>query len=424
MNQDQNRAFGWSSTTDSVGLFFLNPSMEYMSGGPTKVEFLGHRNTSAAAEPCVLNYWRSSHYGGAEANVAEGEMWTKVIGPFMIYANRGGNPEEIYADARAKAAVEQDKWPYNWVEGVDYPHAAGRSTVRGSFRIEDPAAPATFENLYVGLTHPAYVSARAEGAPETIVDWQRDAKYYQFWTQGNADGTFEIKNVRPGKYTLHAFVDGVLGEYARTDVIVEAGKSFDLGAMHWKPVRYGRQLWEIGTPNRYASEFFWAEKYNDPEISLKYAALFPEDVTFVIGRSDVSKDWFFQHVPHNVDPEAKAQPFFGVRSEGLATPYTVVFDLPGAGSGRAALRLAICGGGARYIEVSVNDMPVGTVEGLIGDGTITRHGSHGIWNEKMLTFDGNLLQEGRNTLTLTVPAGPVNNGVMYDYIRLELSAAI
>ena len=30
------------------------------------------------------------------------------------------------------------------------------------------------------------------------------------------------------------------------------------------------------------------------------------------------------------------------------------------------------------------------------------------------------LKAGENTLTLTVPAGPVNNGVIYDYLRLEL----
>lgn len=70
--QSENPAFGWSSTTRNVGLFFINASMEYMSGGPTKVEFLGHRDTNPVAAPCVLNYWRSSHYGGAEVNVAEG----------------------------------------------------------------------------------------------------------------------------------------------------------------------------------------------------------------------------------------------------------------------------------------------------------------------------------------------------------------
>jgi rhamnogalacturonan endolyase len=54
--QSENPAFGWSSTTKNVGLFFINPSMEYMSGGPSKVEFMGHRDTNAEAAPCVLNY--------------------------------------------------------------------------------------------------------------------------------------------------------------------------------------------------------------------------------------------------------------------------------------------------------------------------------------------------------------------------------
>jgi rhamnogalacturonan endolyase len=338
----------------------------------------------------------------------------------MIYANAGGNPEEIYADARAKAAVEQGKWPYAWVEGVDYPHADGRATVSGSLRVEDPAAPASFENLRVGLAHPAYVSVRPEGAPETIVDWQRDAKYYQFWTRGNADGTFEIKNVRPGSYTLYAFTDGVLGEYTKADVVVEAGRTLDLGALVWTPVRYGEPVWAVGTPNRYASEFFMADQYYDPEISLKYAELFPDDITFTVGQSDVATDWFFQHVPHNTDPEARALPFYGVRSEGQAAPRSVVFERPAVGRGKATLRLALCGGGARAIGVSLNGKELGQIDGLIGDGTITRHGSHGIWNEKLFTFDGGLLRAGANTLTLTVPAGSVNNGVMYDYLRLEL----
>lgn len=50
-NQFKNPAFGWSSTTKNVGLFFINPSHEYMSGGPTKIEFLGHRDTRQIAAP-------------------------------------------------------------------------------------------------------------------------------------------------------------------------------------------------------------------------------------------------------------------------------------------------------------------------------------------------------------------------------------
>jgi rhamnogalacturonan endolyase len=30
------------------------------------------------------------------------------------------------------------------------------------------------------------------------------------------------------------------------------------------------------------------------------------------------------------------------------------------------------------------------------------------------------MKQGTNVLTLTIPAGSVNNGVVYDYLRLEL----
>ena len=105
--QSENPAFGWSSTTKNVGFYILNASMEYMSGGPTKVEFQGHRDTNATNAPCVLNYWRSSHYGGAEVNVADGEHWRKVIGPFMLYVNSGANPQAMFDDAKAQQKKQQ-----------------------------------------------------------------------------------------------------------------------------------------------------------------------------------------------------------------------------------------------------------------------------------------------------------------------------
>ncbi|MDR1343021.1 MAG: hypothetical protein LBK18_07200 [Prevotellaceae bacterium] len=415
-NQSENPAFGWSSTTKKVGLFFINPSMEYMGGGPTKVEFLGHRDTNKEAAPCVLNYWRSSHYGGAEANVAAGEKWEKIIGPVFIYANAGDTPEAIYADARERAKVEAGRWPYGWVEGADYPKAQDRATVKGQLAVEGMSA---FQNLNVGLTAGEYASPRAEGAPEAITGWQRDAKFYQFWAKGNADGAFEIAKVRPGCYTLYAFTDGVLGEFVQAGVVVEKGQTVDLGKLAWTPVRRGKQLWDIGIPNRSASEFFMAAERRDPDISLKYAALFPDDVTYTIGKSDYGKDWFFQHVPHNEDTSARSAPFYGVRAVGRATPYRVTFALPSALEGKAVLRLAICGTGTGRLDVEVNGKPAGSLENLRGDGVITRHGSQGIWYEREVEFDAAMLNAGDNTLTLIVPKGAVNNGIVYDYIRLE-----
>jgi len=82
------------------------------------------------------------------------------------------------------------------------------------------------------------------------LNWQNDARHYEFWTQGDSFGHFRIPNARPGKYQLHAIADGVFGELAGNVVTVEPGKSLDLGKIEWKPVRYGRQIWEIGLPNR------------------------------------------------------------------------------------------------------------------------------------------------------------------------------
>lgn len=422
-----NPAFGWTSTTKNVGFFILNPSMEYMSGGPTKVEFQGHRDTNAIAAPCVLNYWRSSHYGGAAVDVAQGEHWTKVIGPFMIYVNTGTNPQAMFDDAKAQQQKQAKAWPYEWVAGVDYPTAAGRATVRGRLVLTDTLASgkATMSNVRVGLTAPAWKSAMPPGPGGVVrtIDWQQDAKFYQFWARAKDNGSFEIPDVRPGTYTLRAFADGVLGEFALADVKVTAGK-VDLGKITWQPVRRGRQLWDIGIPNRNGGEFFKGESYWMPTIPLDYARLFPNDVNFTVGKSDFRKDWFFQQVPHNENPEAKVEPFFGIRAPGRATPFAVNFDLDAAAKGKAILRLALCGTATRELQVTVNDQPAGTITLGMGDGAIARHARQGLWYERELAFDAALLKPGTNVLKIIVPAGPINNGILYDYVRLELNESL
>jgi rhamnogalacturonan endolyase len=422
--QFEHPVYGWSSTTKNIGFWLINPSLEYLSGGPTKVEFLCHRDTTQIAAPCMLNYWRSSHYGGAVVSVAEDEHWTKVVGPFFLYLNSDSGPEAMWKDAQGQAAREAAKWPYEWVAGIDFPRPAERATVRGQLVLSDPQMPgAKTPNLLVGLTHAVYTPpvTRPGGlGPPRPIDWQTDAKHYEFWVRGDDQGNFTIPNVRPGKYTLHALCDAVLGEFSQADITVEPTQSLELGKQPWTPVRRGKQIWEIGIPNRNGSEFFHGEDYADPEISLKYATLFPNDVNYVIGKSDFRRDWFFQHVPHNEDPNARAVPFFGIRGNGRATPYAITFDLPEAPRGKATLRLAICGTSARTIEVTVNDQTAGQIDRLISDGAIPRHSIQGIWYERELPFDASLMTQGTNVLKLVVPAGPINNGIIYYYVRLEL----
>src|SRR4029079_12636242 len=104
--------------------------------------------------------WRGTHYGGgASATAAAGEEWNKVIGPIFVYVNSlsdfktpsqadmdtlastAGNPTlpsawkenatALWQDALAQAKKEKAAWPYEWVNGVDYPHKDQRGNVSG-----------------------------------------------------------------------------------------------------------------------------------------------------------------------------------------------------------------------------------------------------------------------------------------------------
>lgn len=400
--QFESPAFGWASTTKNVGFFFVNASVEYLTGPPTKVEFLCHRDTNQVAAPCVLNYWRSSHYGGGSVDVAQGENWTKVIGPFLVYVNSGPDPETMYADANAQVQREAKNWPYDWVAGVDYPRKNERATVKGQLVPNDAIVKnVKMANVRVGLAHPDYTvttgRAAAQNSPSEI-DWQVDSKHYSFWVKGNDDGSFEIPAVRPGKYTLHAFADGVLGEYAKTDITIVPGKNMDLGKLDWQIVRKGKPVWEIGVPNRSGSEFVKGDDYFHGGMARVYTELFPIGTNFVIGKSDIKKDWYFQHPPS-------------------AGPWTVTFDLPAAPKGKATLRLAFAGKQSPGVDVAVNEQPAGQAGSLWFDSSIGRNQIRGIWAEREVSFDASQLKAGTNTIKLSLAGG---GGVIYDYLRLEL----
>jgi rhamnogalacturonan endolyase len=475
-------AYGWSSTQQRIGIWFINPTIEYLSGGPTKQDLDCHFGDNENPDPIILDYWVGGHYDtGARVNVAAGQAWSKVVGPIFVYVNSldhpqptsqseldtlaatAGNPSvpaswqhnatALWQDALAQAKRESAKWPYAWVEGVDYPHAEQRGAVTGRITLHDRLAPnpaaTKLPHLVVGLTH-----------PETNgVAWIHDATYYQFWNDGEEDGAFTIAKVRPGTYTLRAFADGVLGEFEQANITVEAGKSVDLGQLEWKPVRYGRQLWEIGYPDQTGGKFFkgdganyWLWGWN-----LRYALLFPNDVTYTIGQSDYHKDWFFEMVPHAtnlsfVNPEAKDpanQRFGWVKGESLeqypqtntrgpwaiygsgrATVWRIKFSAEKPAQGYAALRVALAGvNGLSQLSVSLNGQSIGAIgDGrspdnarLITTNTIRYNSDRGLWQHRTLRFDAALLRAGENEMTFTMPGGDLQNGVVWDYLRLELN---
>ncbi len=480
--QYQTPAYGWSSTKQHMGVWFINPTIEYLSGGPTKLDLDCHYGDNGNPDPIILDYWEGGHYdGGSRVNVAAGEEWSKVIGPIFVYVNSldhprptsqaeldtlaatAGNPTipaswtenqtALWQEALAQAKKESAKWPYDWVNGVDYPHRDQRAIVTGQIVLNDPQAATTkLPHLLVGLAHPDGTGPRSVGGVQ-------NANYYQFWNDGTEDGKFSLTNVRAGHYTLHAMADGVLGDFARADITLAPGQKLDLGRLEWKPVRYGTQLWDIGYPDRTGGKFlkgdgqnYWLWGWN-----LRYALLFPNDLTYTIGKSDYHKDWFFEEVPHAtnlsfVNPDAKDpanQRFGWVKGEtldqypqtntrgpwaiygrGRDTTWTIKFNLPAPVEGTVAFRVALAGVNAiSQLAVGIN----GQSAGAIGDGrspdnarlvttnTIRYNSDKGLWQERTLRFDAALLKAGENEMTLTVPGGDLQSGVVWDYLRLELN---
>jgi rhamnogalacturonan endolyase len=416
-------AFGWSSTKEHIGLYFINPSMEFLSSGPQHYELTGHLDDGDGGDPTLLDYWRGTHYGGSSLPISVGEEWNKVVGPIFVYLDSAATPDAMFRDAKAQAVREAAKWPYGWVSGVDYPKAGERGTVNGQIVLKDrQAASMALPNLLVGLAYPdagESESAGERGLGGQRMSWQNDAKHYEFWVHGTADGRFLIPKVRPGTYELHAIADGVLGEYVKASVTVSGGETVDLGRLEWTPVRYGRQLWQIGIPNRSAAEFLKGDDHWNWGMYLAYAKLFPHDVDYTVGRSDFRKDWYIYQVPHALNGDGTG------RGQGRATTWTIHFAMPASYQspieGRAVLRMGISGIATKSIDVGVNGNAAGTVTGLIYNATINRDGVQGSWVEKDVTFDAAMLHPGENTMTLTVPAGGLTNGVAYDVLRLEVT---
>ena len=509
-------AYGWSGTQTHYGVWFINPTVEYLSGGATRLDLDAHLGANDNPPPIILDYWHSGHYaGGTRANIAAGEEWSKVIGPIFVYVNHLDHPKatsqaeldtlkategdptvpsswrnnanSLWADALAQARKERSKWPYDWVKGCDYTPLAQRGTVNGRIVLNDPMAPKgsskKLPHLTVILSHPdeplrelppvhllpnVVARLRARGInPRTLGphtsggpgSWIHDARFYQFITDGSEDGRFTITKIRPGKYTLHAYADGVLGEFEKTDVTVEPGRSIHLGKLEWRPIRFGKQLWEIGTPDRSAREFLKGDGSNSWlwGWNLRYALLFPDDVTFTVGKDDPAKSWFYEEVPHAtndsfVNPKAKDpanQRFGWVKAESLRqypqtdqvgpwrvyghgkeTVWTIKFHLKKQPKGIAAFRVALDGvdGMRNGLVVTVNGQSVGAIGDnsnsdnapLISTNAIRYNTDKGLWQQRTLKFDGSVLKRGDNVMTLTVPAGDLQSGVVWDYLRMEL----
>jgi rhamnogalacturonan endolyase len=463
------RAWGWSSVGAggaNVGLWQVTASPEYYSDGPMKRDLMSHIGTT------ILNYFESSHYGsaGTDGNWTNGEVWTKVYGPYFIYCNNITNAitsanqaaQMLYGDALAQAAAEATAWPYDWFTNSAYASASTRGAVSGQIVINDSGNPnASASNLWVGVI-------QQPGTSKGDYDFQQWMKTCQFWVKTGSNGDFIIPNVIAGtNYTLFAFGPGAAGTFQSQtlsgggppntvdipaspfSVTVTAGTTNDLGPVTWTPTRIGPTVFEIGYPDRTGSKFRHGEDYWVGDIGpspvapmpiwskfLEYPFDFPNGPTYTVGQSRWTTDWNF------------VQPIVTDLSGNYnSSTSTINFDLATApaNGATASLYIALASDYQGALIVSVNGANLGATSGVTavpnalpptgyfpaysGSGnesdTTVREGINSVFSDERITFPASLLNAGQNSIAFTMrKGGYFANHAMYDYIRLELTGYI
>ena len=383
--------WGHGATGDGVGIWMLHGSMEYFIGGPTRQELMIHTTDTT---PVLLEMYTGNHFLGkaTEREFPKEGGWSKLYGPTFIYVNEGKDGDAMLKDAKAQAAKLAGTWPYQWMKNDLYPLERGQA--RGKLTLPSGAGAA---EAVVFLTSPCK-------------EWQLQFKDYLFAAQADKEGKFQIKNIRPGTYTLYAYAPGIIGEYRQDNVTVTAKGEVDFGEIHWAPPRHGKTLWQVGTPDRLAAEFRHGDEPRAYGLWDHYSKDFPEGVNFVIGKSKERTDWNFAQFP--------------------GSTWKVQFDMSEQLKGKATLTLAIAGAsGNSSVTVLVNGTKVETLK-YGNDSSVPRSANQaGLFRLSHSVFDAGMLRQGQNTVSLQMggalfKSAGVNDrptsAIMYDCVRLEV----
>jgi len=458
-------AWGWSSVGTggrNVGLWNVTASPEYYPAGPMERSLMEHIGTT------ILNVFTGGYYGlGTDDNLADGELWSKVYGPYFYYCNNVTNTltatnqaaQALYNDALAQGAAEQTAWPYSWFTNASYTPAANRGTVTGKLVIADSGNPnAAASNLWVGVVQ--------QPAVDASYDFQSWAKPYQFWVKTDTNGNFTIPDVIAGaNYTLFAFGPGAAGTFLSQNlaggdppllydlptvpfsVTVAGGATNNLGTKTWLPSRVGATVFEIGYPDRTAAKFrhgddYWVGDLGPSASSpspvwskwLEYPFDFPNGVNYTVGQSRWSTDWNFIQ-PVVTDSQGNYNNSSSTITFNLATAPTngasASLYLGLTSDFYAALVVSVNGnnlGSAGGVTASPSALPAtGFVPAYTDSNSQIREGNNGAFSDERITFPASLLHVGNNTITLAIRqigGSYFADHAMYDYLRLELTGYV
>ena len=364
----------YGKSNNYYGLFNIPVSYEWLNGGCERQELTVHATSKS---PITIQMLQGEHFGGQTMVLREGEK--KLYGPFMIYLAYSKNP---VASARNQAAVEAAEWPYQWFENALYPRERG--TVRGHL------------NVTTGQRNDSVRIILAQEKGKDPIEMMHG---YQFWTMTDANGDFEIKNVRPDTYHLYAYAKAgeVTDMLEQDDITVIAGDN-DLGTVTWTPRKYTKLQWMIGQNDRRSSEFH----LSDTTRQYGLWELVPQNLTYTIGESNEKTDWYYVQTQNST--------------------WTIKFNLAERPAGRVYLTASIagCAGSGSTINVKVNGTQRATWKPGVNDASVYRSavnsGRHYLFTTDFLNTG---LKAGENTITLQLTGSGSKDGILYDCIKLE-----
>ena len=359
------------------GIWVINPSDEYINGGPTRQELTVHADNRSNV---LLNMLQGEHFGAGAQTYSAGDK--KIYGPFVLYLNSGDDRDVLLVDALAQRDAEQAAWPYPFLIKDETLYPVQRSTVTGQLRV----------NGFEGRNRIVLAQAGS-----TIYDQGKD---YIYWAETDSAGHFSIQNVRPGNYTLYAYaIEGLNTEtYSHDDIHVQPGDNA-LGTFEWTPTTCSTLLFSIGTNNRQSDGFRLSD-------SLRAYALYqqvPQNITYTVGTSTDAEDWYYA--------QTKNDGTWTIRFYCAQTYDDIVlFTASIAGSSNHP-----------KLTIGCNETQVIT-HSFLSDGSVYRSSNTGGRHQLFrCLLPVSLLVQGWNKLTLSLSDAGTNlgGGILWDCIKLE-----
>lgn len=358
---------------ENYGVWFINPSYEWINSGPSKQELTVHQTDKT---PIILAMFQSNHFGSVTTKWKKGD--TMFYGPYLLYVN-SGDRDWMIADAKRQAAAEKSAWPYRWMKHELY--TIERATVKGRINI---ASEFNTKRMSVTLAKPG-VKPHLQGGN------------FQYYGVTDADGNFTIPAVVPGQYAVYVHaLDGDATGWLETTPINVSGGITHLGTIDWTPKRHGKIIWQIGERDGTTRGFKWSDT---PRCYGLWRET-PSELCFDTATDNPEEDWYYV--------------------QGNKGTWTIRYNLSEVPKSLLYLTIATAGAaGNAKLSVKSNGSSVMDVK-LQNDGSVYRSAILG-GRDSVFTCEIPVkkLVKGINEISLNLWNVGKSGGIMYDCIKLE-----